>query len=424
MSRLPVRFTQNLSAIEKGTRSVMKLKIVTRFVTGLLLLLVCGILASIDASAQNLWPLDLRDNLKLIKEIDLTNDEIYQTKFTERNEFFVVSRNRRTKEWTFRKDDVRHAFSPCSNNRYAGGTLNREGNRFSISCEDFSVEVWNLETVTILTRFNVRKVEKSKDYLIPYISSDGNKIVAEFGERAELWDVANGKKIAGLDSSATSCYCNRAIYTVEFSPDSKVVAVAFGGRVFLWNAENGKLLNRLIDKKPGFWGYDEKDQVTDVGSVRHLLFSKDSKTIITGSSIGVGKSWSVETGELLQRFKGHKLAVTSLALSPDEKILATGSRNQDFKLWDFETGKLILTSADNKKEVRVLSFSPDGRKLLSMTTNRAFIWETATGKILEQMPRPVSRPLLSHTWFSPDWRFVMMPNKHEKTIGLYRYIGQ
>ncbi|MBA3351304.1 MAG: hypothetical protein H0U23_02550 [Blastocatellia bacterium] len=207
-----------------------------------------------NVGAQLGPPTDLSSKLKLIESIDLAKTRVYQARFTERNELFL-SFLRGQSAWSFRKGSVQKSFSPCNGEKYRGGTLNREGNRLSISCEDFSVEVWNLETGNILKRFNVRKAGKSHDYLIPYVSPDGKKLVAEIGERAELWEIESSRKIADFTSERTNCYCNRSIYSVEFSPDSKVVAVAFGGMVFLWNAENGELLNRLIDKKPDFWGY-------------------------------------------------------------------------------------------------------------------------------------------------------------------------
>ena len=381
-------------------------------------LLVGLILLNINVNGQNILHTDLLDYLKLVKAIDLSNEELYQAKLTERNELFVVLRNRVTKEWAFYKGAARHVFSPCSNNKYTGGTLNREGNRLSISCEDFSVEIWNLETGNILKRLNVRKAGKSQDYLIPYVSPDGKKLVAEIGERAELWEIESSRKIADFTSERTNCYCNRSIYSVEFSPDSKIVAVAFGGMVFLWNAENGELLNRLIDKKPDFWGYEESDQITGVGSVRSLLFSKDSKTIITGSSIGIAALWDVETGELLRKFKKHKLAVTAIAVSPDDKVLATGSRNQDVKLWDIATGKLIV-SLNNRKEVRRISFRPDGARLMSMTSTHVFIWDTKTGSLLHEMPIPD----ILYTSLSPNWKYFIMPDKKKRSLMLYEYDG-
>lgn len=398
-----------------STRSHIKLNFVNRFMASWLLLLLGGIVFDIDVIGQNIRAPDLRDNLKLAKTVDLKNEELYQAKFTQRNELFIVLRNRITKEWAFYKGDVRRVFSPCSNNKYTGGTLNREGDRLSIGCEDFSVEVWNLETGRKPTQFNVRKVEKSENYLIPNISPDGERIVTEFGgasERAELWNVVRGNKIADLSSAASKCFCNRSIYSVAYSPDDKVVAIAFGGMVFLWDVQTGKLLNRLIDSRM-------EGEYSHKGAVLHFLFSKTGRIIITGAGDGTSKSWNVETGELLHTFKGHKLEVSSLALSPDEKVLATGSRNQEVKLWDVVTGKQLF-SLNNRKEVRRLSFHPDGTRLLSMTSTHAFIWERATGKLLEEMP--VADVLT--TSFSPDWKFVIAQDKKTKTLGLYEYVGK
>lgn len=380
--------------------------------------LASGLVLGMSFNSSNSQASDLRANLRLIRTIDLSNEKLYGAKFTQLGELFAVTRNQATKRWAYYKGETKQIFSPCEDVNLAG-LPNRDGNLFSIGCEDFSVEIWDTDTAKISTRFTARKYENSKDYLVPYLSHDGKRVVVELGERAELWDVTGSKKIADFDSSATSGYRNRSIYAVEFSPNSRVVAVAFAGKVFLWDTENGKLLHRLIDKKPDYWPYDETDQVTDVGSVRHLLFSKDSKTLVTGSSIGRAKSWDVETGQLLQRFKGHKLAMTSLALSPDEKILATGSRNQDVKLWDIATGKELF-SLNNRKEVRRIIFHPAGTRLLSMTSTHAFIWERASGKLLEEMP--VADVLT--TSFSPDWKFVIAPDKKTKTLGLYEYVGK
>ncbi|MBA3351305.1 MAG: hypothetical protein H0U23_02555 [Blastocatellia bacterium] len=142
-----------------------------------------------------------------------------------------------------------------------------------------------------------------------------------------------------------------------------------------------------------------------MGSVRSLLFSKDSKKIITGSSIGIATLWDVETGELLRKFKKHKLAVTAIAVSPDDKVLATGSRNQDVKLWDMATGKLIV-SLNNRKEVRRISFSLDGARLMSMTSTHVFVWDTKTGSLLQEMPIPD----ILYTSLSPNWKYFIMPD--------------
>ncbi len=398
----------------------MKIKIMPWFGAFLSFIVIIGCFMQNDVTAQKVQPSNLRESLKLIDTIDLKNDELFSRVFTGNNELFITARNRITNGWSFRKGKVQQAFAPCNNKDYLIAVPNGNGNLASIGCRDFSVEVWNLNTAKMLLRFQVQK-DKDSEYLIPYISPDGKRILIKFSglkEQAELWNAIDGTKIATFTSSSTKCtFCNRTVYAVEFSPDSKIVSVSFGGIVSLWDTENGKLLNRLIDENVHLYS---SEALSHNGIVSQILFSNDSRAVVTGAYDGTSKSWNVETGKLLNTFKGHKERITSLALSPDGKTLATGSRDQDFKLWDFVTSKLLLTSADNKKAIHILSFSPDNKKILSMTDNQVFIWETASGRLLEQM----SSPGELKTRFSPNWQLVIMPDKQEKTLGLYEYTGK
>ena len=184
-----------------------------------------------DTIAQKIQPRDLRENLKLIETFDSTQDEIYQATFTKKSELFITTRNRLTNKWTYRKGNVKKNFAPCGDNKYTDMDFNNDGNILSISCEDFSVEVWNLNDAKRLARFQVQKA-KDSDSFFPYISNDGKRILLKFsgvGEFAELWDAVNGKKIATLTSEATSCRCNRSVSLANgFSPDNKTVVVSFG----------------------------------------------------------------------------------------------------------------------------------------------------------------------------------------------------
>lgn len=395
------------------------MKFTLRFGLFLLLIFTIRVFMRVDVMAQKVQPLDLRENLKLIETIDFTKDELYQALFTDKNELFITTKNRVTSEWNYRIDNVRRSFSPCGNKAYSFGVPNSNENLFAISCPDFSVEIWNLKEAKRLIQFQVPK-DKNSESLFPYLSPNGKRIIfkpSSLSEEAELWDAVNGTKFAVFSSLSTDCEtCNRTVYETVFSPDSKKVAVSHGGIVLLWKPEAGELLSRLMDEKVRL---RSSEALSHNGVVSQILFSSDSQTIITGSYDGIVKSWKVETGELLHTFKGHKDRITSLALSPDGKILATGSKDQKFKLWDIETGKLLLTSVDNKKTVHILSFSPDGKKILSMTDNRVFIWESKTGKLLEQMS---SSGELS-TMFSPNWKFVITRDKGKKMLRLYEYMG-
>lgn len=370
---------------------------------------VLVLLASVAAGQVT----DLRTRLSRVSSLDLSSEKLILAKFTDQSELFALGRNRQPKEWTLHKGTRTPTFLPCGGEIYSGGLLDRSGDRFAVGCEDFTVEVWDLNSGRISVRFPTNRNKTSKGYIVPYLSPDGTRVVVELAEHALLWDTSSNKMIAELSSASSACYCNRTIYAIEFSPDGSVVAVAFGGMVFLWNTATGDPVSRLIDED-----VDDRREFADRGTVRNIVFTSDSKTVITGSGVGTAKSWEVETGRLLRTFKGHKLAVTALALSSDDKILATGSRNQDVKLWDMETGKLIF-SLDNRKEVRRISFRPDGARLMSMTSTHVFVWAVKTGSLLEEMPIPD----ILHTSLSPNWKYFVMPDKKKQTLTLYEYKG-
>lgn len=386
------------------------------------LLFIIGISTQVDGMAQKREALDIRENLKLIETVDLSGNKFRQVIFTETGELFITMRNPVSGEWSYQIGSERRSFSPCGNEGDSFGIPNGNKRLFAISCPDFSVEVWDLKTARRILNFRIPKDKKDKytTILFPYLSPNGKRIILKpsmLGEEAELWDAEEGGKIAVFNSSLTNCSsCNRMVYGMAFSPDSRKVAVSHGGMVFLWNAATGELLNRLMDEKVRLYS---SDPLSHNGAVRQILFSRDSQTIFTGSYDGVVKSWDVETGRLLNVFKGHKDRIESLALSPDEKILATGSRDKRVKLWSIESGKLLITSGKNNDDVSSLSFSPDGKKILSMTEERTFIWETATGKLLEQM----SDIGLENAGFSSDWRFVFIMDRKKNTIRLYKYKG-
>ena len=96
------------------------------------------------------------------------------------------------------------------------------------------------------------------------------------------------------------------------------------------------------------------DQQGRVAGCRHILkehthnvlsvaFSRDRKTMASGSFDKTIILWDVATGKPMLTLKGHTGTVFSVAFSPDGKTLASGSADKTIILWDVATGKPMLT---------------------------------------------------------------------------------
>ena len=409
-----------------GGRKVMKqillggrMKTSTLYICFLLTLACLTMLSNSEAAAQALRVKDIRDRLRLVKTFDLLDSVQYQTIFTVNDDLFVTMKNPANHEWSYQLGSVRLQFLPCAGKDYGFGDPNNKNNLFAIGCPDSSIELWDLNTARLLSRFTVRQWRKIEE-MDPRLSPDGKQVLVRFsgiGTEAELWNSDPGKHFATLTSESTDCdYCNRTVYDSRFSPDGRRIAVSFGGIVHIWDSRSGEMVSRLMDDTVHV---RKSDPLADKGIVGQLLFTADGKKLITGSYFGTAKVWDVESGKLLFTFSRHGDRVTALAISPDGRTLATGSRDNHFKLWNIESGELILTSSSIGQEVKVITFSQDGKRLMTISDDRIMIWETSSGQLLEKT---------NDRWgdgirFSNDWRHVLIPDKKKHTVSLYEYPG-
>lgn len=184
----------------------------------------------------------------------------------------------------------------------------------------------------------------------------------------KLWDIEKAEmvqELVGKDSSD--------ITSVAFSSDGKYIAVGYHNKtVVLWSNETGKVLREFQFKSFAY----------------SLVFSNDNKYILSGSYDGLVRLWETETGDVLKELKGwggenpfphHVLTVT---FSPDEKYILSGHTNGWIRLWETKTGELLqISEADPNRHH--LAFSPDGKYILSGNHDGIIrLWKTEMGKPL------------------------------------------
>ena len=136
-------------------------------------------------------------------------------------------------------------------------------------------------------------------------SPDGKTIAGGNREAIHLWDTLTGAQLG-------VCTPGRlALRTTQvFSPDSKILVSAAGGTVV-------KFSDGAVKTAGGGW-------------------LSEATSVHGGGSIQL---WEAHTGDLLSTHTGHTDRVQTLVFSKDEKTLASGSADGTILLWDWETLK-------------------------------------------------------------------------------------
>ncbi len=278
-------------------------------------------------------------------------------------------------------------------------------------------------------------------------SPDGKSLTTAGGDGVlRVWDVATGKELRCLDTSAW-------IYAFAFSPDGKTLAsVGDGNTVRLWDASTGKEMREHPSHRNGFvdltlspdgrtlasvggnfrsWGVDQDAEVRlwDLSTGRQLhrltaargdvyapRFAGDGRTLTTLGDDEKYRIWEVATGKELRQlptpFKGRSWRQ---ALSPDRKTWATSFFDGGLVLWDASTGKVrqaLNEQADS------LAFSPDGRILYTWSRDqKVHLWDMGTGNMLREFAASARRGFRTGS-FSPDGNWFACEGE-EQVLFLY-----
>jgi WD40 repeat protein len=166
-------------------------------------------------------------------------------------------------------------------------------------------------------------------------------------------------------------------------------------------------LIRLFEPKPLTILKGHQDPVLSV------MFSSDSKSVITAGADNMMKKWAVNTQPEWKNIGAHDGAIFALAYSPDGKTLATGvipenisedAKLSTLQLWDASSGKLQF-SLPEKLLVNSVAFSHDG-KILASGGRGLKLWNVATGQELVML----DQSLIFSVAFSPDGKILAAGN--------------
>jgi WD40 repeat protein len=173
-----------------------------------------------------------------------------------------------------------------------------------------TLDLWLPSSWTISTTLQTRTLQSvafSPDARYLALSPDRYAIY--------IFDVVDEVWLDKLPTSFTG-----AVNSMAFSPDGVTLATGhYDGTVNLWDFVKGEKLLSI-----------NTDEV-----IQSLAFSPDGRLIATGGSFAnsLVRLWSAGTGELLHTLEGHSGGVTRLLFSPNSKYLVSASYDGTLRLW-------------------------------------------------------------------------------------------
>jgi WD40 repeat protein len=139
------------------------------------------------------------------------------------------------------------------------------------------------------------------------------------------------------------------VYSVAFSPDSKVIAGTSKNTVALWNAATGRKICTVGNSPDGHRS-----------SINAIAFSPDGTILASGGTDGTIKLWSLQSFQLLHSLeKGHTGRINSISFSPSGRFLVTGGSDGLVNLWQVGVSQPIYQDK-NPKDVVSVAFHPNG----------------------------------------------------------------
>jgi WD40 repeat protein/serine/threonine protein kinase/Flp pilus assembly protein TadD len=183
-----------------------------------------------------------------------------------------------------------------------------------------------------------------------------------------LWEVANYQKSYRFEYGGQ-------VKRVVFSPDGNWLGVAT-------SETKARLVNPAsIKSQRGGFVFAGQD-LPHPSPVNDLVFTSDSKRLVSAAQDGHVYIWDVATGQYRPTISGLPGGAKCVALAPDDRLCAVADGHDDIHLYDLTRGKEFgkpLTG--HTWGINKLLFSPDGSRLVSCGGDGSVrFWHPGTGQ--------------------------------------------
>jgi WD40 repeat protein len=251
--------------------------------------------------------------------------------------------------------------------------LSPDGKKVVSGSWDGAVRLWDIDTCKVIAKWTghthlVASVCWNRDGRSVLSGSDDGTARQWDVESWETRDVESGETMPALIKTG-----HNAVWTVVYSPDMTLIAT--GGRGAFWTGEPIECSIQIWDAKTGKLVATLKGHTEQV---RCLAWTKDGKTLISGSFDRSIRTWNTTKWGQIAIMDEHTAGVFALAISPNDRILASASSDTTTRLWNLDNGKLISSPLLHAERVNCVSFSAGGKLLATGCDDKnVYLWDVA-----------------------------------------------
>lgn len=206
-----------------------------------------------------------------------------------------------------------------------------------------------------------QQLEGSEGLALNLVVSRDRRLLAAGNEKGlvTLWDARS------LEKLRTFRGLSGPIYNLAFNRDGSLLAAVTNQpsdapQIVIWDVQSGDLKTRIKGQN---------------GSITAIEMPADSDTLVSASSDGSLKFWSIADGSEQSSIAATEDQVwfSSLAFSPDGSLLVTGSLDGSLDFWNPRSGERIGEMDLKGGTVLALAWRSDGQQLAVSTRDGGVI---------------------------------------------------
>jgi WD40 repeat protein len=317
--------------------------------------------------------------------------------------------------------------------RVVAVAISRDG-RFAVSNDEDEknhLKVWDLSSGALIRSFGA--YSNGWRHRCVVLTNDGKYVLSIVDTTVGVWDVATGKEVRTFQENGNP------VTAVVLSADGKYVIAGYrdkaveeddavheegnptssqnnatsqGYGITIWNFASGEMVRRF-NCGPGRVSalavapngryvvsadYKDSVRVWDIASGRQLrafatsgsssiAISPDSRYALFGGVMEI-RLWNIPAGTEIQRIKGLKGWVRSVAFSPDEKFcrVLAADDSKSPSIWDVGTGERVIAFGGEAGQIGSVSVSPDGKTLfVAQSYGLVDVWDLTSGRKKETL---------------------------------------